>query len=345
MLNNEVPLVSIIMPVYNTGNYLRRAIESIINQTYNNFELLLIDDGSDDGSGNVCDEYASSFSNIIAYHKENGGICDARNYGLKRAKGKYIAFCDHDDKYRPMLLSTVIGLAEKYKCDIVNYKSCLVAGNDISGRSGSESGFFYSETNFNGSLLLLLCNNCHATVWSNIYRSDLLRENKVLFDTSFKHGGEDFDFNLEVYKHIHSIYVSNQVLYVHYLHEESSTSAKFYSDMYFQKIKEINKANLLINYRNVDYNHNKYYYTNYFFSCIFSALYYGLHLNKTNEDQIILLKKFKDNFLLKNSSINPLIYVLKNHTFGHRMFYAIFIRSFLKSKYSYFYWKYLLLKK
>ena len=84
---SEQPLVSIIVPVYNVEKYLRRCIESILQQTYQNFELLLIDDGSTDNSGKICDEYALSDNRILVFHKPNGGVSSARNYGLLRIRG------------------------------------------------------------------------------------------------------------------------------------------------------------------------------------------------------------------------------------------------------------------
>lgn len=86
---SEQPLVSIIVPVYNADKYLRRCIESILQQTYQNFELLLIDDGSTDDSGKICDEYASLDNRILAFHKPNGGVSSARNYGLLRVRGVF----------------------------------------------------------------------------------------------------------------------------------------------------------------------------------------------------------------------------------------------------------------
>lgn len=93
----EKDLISVIIPIYNVEHYLKRCIESVVNQTYKNIEILLIDDGSTDNSGNICEEIKYSDSRIIVFHKENGGLSDARNYGIERAKGNYILFVDSDD--------------------------------------------------------------------------------------------------------------------------------------------------------------------------------------------------------------------------------------------------------
>ena len=97
MRNCDNPLISVIVPVYNTEQYLPKCIKSILNQTYRNIELILVDDGSTDGSGKICDEYARMNSHVTAIHKENGGQASARNVGLDLAKGSIISFVDSDD--------------------------------------------------------------------------------------------------------------------------------------------------------------------------------------------------------------------------------------------------------
>lgn len=90
-------LISIVVPVYNVENYLSDCLDSIYNQTYKNIEIILIDDGSKDKSGNICDRYVEKDKRAVVIHKENGGLSDARNVGIKRAKGKYVVFVDSDD--------------------------------------------------------------------------------------------------------------------------------------------------------------------------------------------------------------------------------------------------------
>ena len=91
------PIVSVIIPVYNVEQYLKRCIDSVIDQTYRNLEIILVDDGSNDGSGEICDNYAQNDSRIKVIHKSNGGLSDARNAGIDRSTGIYIMFVDSDD--------------------------------------------------------------------------------------------------------------------------------------------------------------------------------------------------------------------------------------------------------
>lgn len=111
--------LSIIVPVYNGGKYLRPCLDSIVGQTYGNWELLLIDDGSSDGSAAVCDEYAARDSRITVVHKPNGGQAAARNDGVALAKGRYVCFVDCDDWLEPAMYATMIQTLEQHQADII----------------------------------------------------------------------------------------------------------------------------------------------------------------------------------------------------------------------------------
>lgn len=230
-----MPLVSIIMPVYNTGNVLHSQNKSVLMQTFTDFELLLIDDGSQDGSSEICDYYAQKDPRVLVFHKINGGICDARNYGITRTCGKYIAFCDHDDEYLPFLLEKSIEIFEKTDSDLLHYryrnysdlqKDCIfelpILNKDI-----------WNITNL--SILHNKLEYLHyfSTVWSIIYKADLIKSNKIRFNTKLKHGGEDLEFNLMVMKYASRMIVIPDILYIHRIRESLSTSAKYYEDLLF----------------------------------------------------------------------------------------------------------------
>lgn len=111
-------LISIIIPIYKVEKYLRRCLDSVLCQTYKNLEIILVDDGSPDRCGKICDEYAQSDSRIKVYHKDNGGLSDARNYGVERAHGDYITFIDSDDYVAPNYIEYLYILIDKYKAEI-----------------------------------------------------------------------------------------------------------------------------------------------------------------------------------------------------------------------------------
>lgn len=111
-MNHKEPLISIIVPVYNVEKYLKRCLNSILAQTYSNIEILLIDDGSTDQSGQICDDFAKLDSRIHVLHKVNGGVSTARNLGIKQAKGEYVTFVDSDDYVDEDLISYLYGLIQ-----------------------------------------------------------------------------------------------------------------------------------------------------------------------------------------------------------------------------------------
>ena len=112
-------MISVIVPIYNVEEYLRYAMESLVNQTYKDFEVILVDDGSIDNSGQLCDQYASDYEWVSAYHKVNGGLSDARNYGVTKAKGDWIVFLDPDDYFEPCALELLMELQKRTGARIV----------------------------------------------------------------------------------------------------------------------------------------------------------------------------------------------------------------------------------
>ena len=113
-------LISVIIPVYNVEDYLHYAIESLEKQTYKNFEIILVNDGSTDDSGKLCDEYSEKYSNVRVFHKENGGLSDARNFGVQKAKGEFITFLDPDDYLEAYSLELLASVQKQHNCDIVS---------------------------------------------------------------------------------------------------------------------------------------------------------------------------------------------------------------------------------
>ena len=106
-------MISVVVPVYNVEKYLHYAMESLLKQTYKNFEIILVNDGSTDNSGKLCDKYSEKYSNVKVFHKENGGLSDARNFGVKKAKGEFITFLDPDDYLEAYSLELLAGIQEK----------------------------------------------------------------------------------------------------------------------------------------------------------------------------------------------------------------------------------------
>ncbi len=112
------PLISVIIPIYNVEKYLKKCIDSVISQTYKNLEIILVDDGSPDNCGIICDEYAQKDDRIIVIHKKDGGLSDARNAGIEICKGEYISFIDSDDFVSPYFIEMLYRGVHDYNCEI-----------------------------------------------------------------------------------------------------------------------------------------------------------------------------------------------------------------------------------
>lgn len=134
-------LISVIVPVYNVENYLDRCLESLLRQSYQQIEVILVDDGSTDGSGILCDKWASLDERISAYHKKNGGLSDARNYGIKKAKGAYLGFVDSDDTVEPAMYQRLLQAALIEEADI---SMCRIRRHE-NGRSFLSKDFSFDK--------------------------------------------------------------------------------------------------------------------------------------------------------------------------------------------------------
>lgn len=114
--------ISIVVPVYNVADYLHYAIESLLKQTYQNFEVILVNDGSTDDSPRLCDDYAQKYENIHIFHKENGGLSEARNFGVTKANSDWIFFLDPDDYLEDYTLELIVKIQEKFQADLISTK-------------------------------------------------------------------------------------------------------------------------------------------------------------------------------------------------------------------------------
>lgn len=130
-----MPKLSIIVPVYKVEQYIHKCVDSILNQTFTDFELILVDDGSPDNCGKICDEYAKKDERVRVIHKDNGGLSDARNFGLKEAKGEYVSFIDSDDWVDSDLYGDVLSYADKNELDVVCFDVYEVKGEKIKYRN------------------------------------------------------------------------------------------------------------------------------------------------------------------------------------------------------------------
>lgn len=175
-MEKEQALISIIVPVYNVENYLERCMQSIWKQTYTNLEIILVDDGSTDASGSMCDEYAKKDIRIKVIHKENGGLSDARNAGLAIATGDYIGYVDSDDWIEPDMYATMYQACEENCAELAVCRyQCSYDGSKPETGSGKKTVFDRE------ALLDVYIRDdeeyiIYNSVWSKLFRADLVRD-------------------------------------------------------------------------------------------------------------------------------------------------------------------------
>ena len=180
--------ISIIVPIYNVENYLDKCIKSIINQSFKNLEIILVDDGSPDNCPAICDEWAKKDNRIKVIHKENGGLSDARNAGLAVATGEYIAFVDSDDYIEADIYKKLLSVALNNKCDIVSCKLRMVYENDKNfvTKDDSEDIIIYSTED---AMSALIDDKIRQVVWNKLYKADIIKN--IPFDVG-KHHEDEF---------------------------------------------------------------------------------------------------------------------------------------------------------
>lgn len=166
------PLISVIVPIYNVEKYLSKCVDSIINQTYKNLEIILVDDGSPDNCPKICDEYAKQDSRIKVINKENGGLSDARNAGMKVATGEYVSFIDSDDYISDDFIETLYTTmktenSDIVECDIVKFED---GTTPVIEKENCEINSFSTEK---GLSLLIAENKFHQHVWNKLYKSEI----------------------------------------------------------------------------------------------------------------------------------------------------------------------------
>lgn len=206
---------SIILPIYNVEKYLSVCIDSILSQSYSDYEIILVDDGSTDSSSAICDEFAAKHTCIQVIHKQNGGLSDARNVGLKAAQGEYVFFIDSDDYLINNTVLSVISEKLNTQPDVVVFRPAKwFEGSEqllINNYDLSVSQEVISPYN---KCLELINKNCFFTsAWSKVIKRSLLINNHIEFEKGLL--GEDNDWYYKVISHLCSLELINAPLYVY----------------------------------------------------------------------------------------------------------------------------------
>lgn len=238
-------MVSIVVPVYNADNYLKACLTSIIEQSYSDIEVLLIDDGSTDESGTICDQFARRDARVKVFHLKNGGVSRARNYGIQSATGEFIVFVDADDCIHPKLIEWYLEKRSDeatIMCDWSNDWKVWKENHpeDVECDLRPETDFMdlYSQNYINSP-------------WDKLYRADIVKKNQIVFPENMNLG-EDLLFNLDYLKCVSGGYqILNSPLYFYRPNHDGSLSGKYRKDMLSLQIKLSDKVREYLKEKNL----------------------------------------------------------------------------------------------
>ena len=304
--------ISIIIPVYNVEKYLKRCIESVLNQTYHDFELILINDGSKDNSGYICDEYARCDERIKVVHQENKGVSVARNKGIELATGEYIMFIDSDDFIELNTLQILVQILDKEKYDLVvygyimefiynNYKKINISPNN---KVYDDVKLYLKEFSYYRS------NGIFGYVFNKLYNTKIIKENKILFSENISFA-EDVYFNFDILPFCNNIKVINNNLY-HYMHQSYNTLSKIQhnepytsNEIYYKTVKFLKKMN--------SYDVNANFVNSTYIEALINYISLELFKDKNRINKLRLLYKEEQvRYAIYNSYHNLIFYKIMN---------------------------------
>ena len=208
------PFFSIIVPVYNVEKYLKECIDSVLSQSIDDYELILVNDGSTDKSRDICEEYAKEHENIKIITKDNGGLSSARNVGIRKAVGEYLLFLDSDDFWSSYeCLSALKGSVKTYP-DFVMFKAEKYFGNKSVDSYGDYDLNLINTNTSDGIFLYMVKNNKQlACAWNKMIRRDYLLDHNIFFVEGIT--GEDIDWVIRLFQNAKSICAINDILYMY----------------------------------------------------------------------------------------------------------------------------------
>lgn len=317
----EKNTLSIIVPVYNVERFLKRGIDSLIHFETNDFEIILVDDGSEDNSGLICDEYANDYKNIHAIHQKNRGVSSARNIGLKNAKGKYIAFFDPDDYISETFYSRMLQEMQLKNLDII-FSGYVLENNEGEAIPVNEEKIKHISDCKEPKCLFVeadLSSMSMGVVWRSLFRKDIILKNHIFFDEELTLN-EDQIFLLDYLNNCSLMDYLKLNAYHYCLHEESATGRPYKKNLLQERIKYLKKIERVLedssntdDLNNIIINRIKYKIAREIISNEMN--YY------TEEKDLEELKKYIGRYFL---SKNVLIQLIKDHN-GFKTTAVIFL--------------------
>lgn len=280
-------MVSIIIPVYNSADFLDRTLKSVLGQTYENIEILLVNDGSTDESGAVCDQYKREDPRIRVFHKENGGVSTARNTGLYNMRGEFCQFVDSDDVIPENYTKTLVERLEESSCDaafcgvekIWDNKRYLL---ELSDEAYSPDEYLYEL--YKGDKLAT------KSACIGIYRTEIIKQHNVIFPENIR-CGEDSIFIMNYIKHCRSVVTVHNTVYKYMYDNRNSATSAIYYDHFLIEMQRYELANRIIKEERLKRHIAQFYMD----SAVRELLQYVLYSSEPYIEKIRNIKGFVDN--------------------------------------------------
>jgi len=295
IMTQHLPLISVIIPMYNVEKYIVRCLSSIIEQTYENLEIILVNDGSTDDTKMICQSFVENDDRIKLHSVENAGVSAARNLGITLAKGAYIQFIDSDDYITKDYISTLYELIIDHSvdlavCSIVLYDT---KNQPITSWDAGQNILDFNAIDENYLIEIIKSFLLFGPV-NKLYKTKVIRDNKVNFDTSISYG-EDLIFNMDYLMSVSKVIVTNKVHYGYFQMNTNSLSNKFYLNKYDISKKIHNRLIAFFSEKSINFN------------ALTSVLYQRFFDDCYNAMSLVVHTKFKKNLFQKIKYIKKIV--------------------------------------
>ena len=327
--------ISVVMPVYNKEMYLDKTLQCILNQSYKNFEVIIVNDGSTDNTKKICDEYAKKDSRISVYHIENGGVSNARNTGLKYVTGEYIQFIDADDCINEDVFKTYIEILEKEKYDIiftsynkVDHEDKILKVVDLEYR-----GLKYKKDILENFVKKQVDTGYYGCVSNKLIKFEIINKNSIYFDKKIVLA-EDLDFYIDIYRYSNKYYFL-ELKSFNYLQDAANSSKLVYFNLdYYIQLLIILKIKKFINDFGYYIGENKMILDSKILDYVYFTVFYT-DLDKDNIKHKVQ-KIYKEKDILKNLDIRHkisfklLIVKLIKYNNYKLIYYLLYLRKMIR---------------
>lgn len=295
-----MPFLSAIIPVYNVEKYLERCVESVVSQqAFREIEVLLVDDGSTDGSGSICDRYSEKYANIMTFHKENGGLSDARNYGIARAEGDYLLFLDSDDLIADGFIEDISKIIKDSQPDVICFECCYEKEANVYKPYGNKQ---IKTLTSDEHLMRILKNEIGNQICFSIFKKSLFAGIEFPVGKNY----EDISTHYRLLLEANSVKYVNYSYYVYNITNINSitktTSLKNISDMYCAVTKQC--ADLAVHFEE---NSKALNYLDYYKLDEYIYIYLKVRMELGEVREADELKETLAQYIKKNMKYNPIM--------------------------------------